>query len=32
VSLELHFTKGFAKEKTLDVRAPVEPMSYRPKD
>jgi periplasmic copper chaperone A len=31
VSLELHFTKGFPKEKTIDVRAPVEPMSYRPK-
>lgn len=30
VSLELHFTKGFAKEKTIEVRAPVEPMSYRP--
>lgn len=31
VSLELHFGKGFAAEKTLKVRAPVEPMSYRPK-
>jgi periplasmic copper chaperone A len=32
VALELHFTKGFGKEKTLDVRAAVKPMSYRPKD
>jgi periplasmic copper chaperone A len=32
VPLGLHFTKGFGKEKTLDVRAAVKPMSYRPKD
>jgi copper(I)-binding protein len=32
VTLDLHFTKGFGQEKTIEVRAPVKPMSYRPKD